>query len=54
MEYPIQFIPDIAVKLSAYQALLRGEHIMHIRTAWTGGIEKPDFSFTHILYHTRN
>jgi MoxR-like ATPase len=40
MEYPIQFVPDIPVKLRADQALLRGQHIVVIGITGTGCVKE--------------
>jgi hypothetical protein len=49
MEYPIELVSNVPLKLGAYQAFFRGKHVMIIRITGAGGIEKPDFSFTHIF-----
>jgi hypothetical protein len=47
MEYPVKFIPYVAVQLGAHQPFFRGEHIMIFRVTGAGGVEKPVFSLAH-------
>jgi hypothetical protein len=47
MEYPIELIPDIPVKLGAHQTLLRGQHIVVFRVAGPGGIKESNPPLVH-------
>jgi hypothetical protein len=49
MEYPIEFVADIPVKLSAYKPFGRGEHIVIVRITGAGGIEKSDSALIHYI-----
>jgi hypothetical protein len=53
VEYPIEFIPYIPVQLSPHQPFLRRKHIVHLRTAGTGGIKKTYPAFFHTFSITR-
>jgi hypothetical protein len=47
VEHPVQFVPDVAVKLRTHQPFLRGEHIVIVRVTGAGGIKKPYFALAH-------
>jgi hypothetical protein len=49
MEHPVQFIPDIPVKLGSDQAILGGQHIVILRVTGPGGIKKTDGAFHRIV-----
>jgi hypothetical protein len=48
MKYPVKFVSDVTVQLSAYQTLCRRKHVMSVRIAGSCGIKKSN-SFHIIL-----
>jgi hypothetical protein len=46
VEYPVQLVPDIPVKLCAHEAVRRGEHIVVFRVTGAGGVKKTDEAFS--------
>jgi ABC-type polysaccharide transport system permease subunit len=47
VENPVELVPNVPVQLGAHEPLCGGQHIMHIRPARAGGIEKPAFRCGH-------
>jgi hypothetical protein len=47
VENPIELVPDIAVKLGAHEAFLRGQHVVIFRVTGAGGIKET--SCTHSI-----
>jgi hypothetical protein len=45
MQYPIEFIPDIPVKLRSYEPICRWQHIVIPGLARTGSVKKPNRTF---------
>jgi hypothetical protein len=51
MEYPVEFIPDIPVKLRSYKPILRRQHIVIFWIAGAGGVKKANRTFGRNRHH---
>jgi hypothetical protein len=47
VEHPVELVADIAVELRTYQPFFGRQHIVHIRAAGAGGVEKMSAGFIH-------
>jgi hypothetical protein len=47
VKHPVQFVPDVTVKLGADQPVRRGQHIVIVWIAGAGSVKKAYWAFFH-------